>query len=50
MGGGSAEGAFAGEEIAGGKLMLASWGGIGVIDIGDGDLGVGGYGNHGADR
>ncbi len=50
MGGGSAKGAFAGEEIAGGKLMLTGWGGIGVIDIGDGDLGVGGYGNYGADR
>lgn len=50
MGGGSAKGAFAGEEIARGKLMLAGCGGIGVIDIGDSDLGVGGDGNYGADR
>lgn len=45
MGGGSAKGASAGEEIAGGKLMLAGWGGIGAIDIGDGDLVVSGDGN-----
>lgn len=50
MGGGSAKGAFAGEEIAVGKLMLAVRGRIGVIDIGDRDLGVGGDGNYGADR
>lgn len=50
MGGGSAKGAFAGEEIAGGQLMLAGLGGISVIDIGDGDLGVGGDWNNCADR
>lgn len=49
MGGGTAKGAFAGEEIAGVKLMLACSGGISVIDIGDGDLGIGGDGNYGAD-
>lgn len=49
MGDGSAKGAFAGEEIAGGKLMLSGWGGVGLIDIGDGDLGVGGDGSYGAD-
>lgn len=50
MGNGSAKVAFTGEEIAGGKLMLTGCGRIGVIDIGDGDLGVGGDGMHGADR
>lgn len=30
--------------------MLAACGIIGVIDIGDGDLSVGGDGMHGADR
>lgn len=50
MGGGSAKVAFTGEEIAGGKLMLAGCGRIGVIDIGDGDFGVGGDGMQSVDR
>lgn len=49
MGGGGAEGAFAGEEIAGGELMLTGSRGFGVIDIGDCDLGVRGDGDYGAD-
>lgn len=49
MGGGGTEGAFAGEEIAGGELMLADSGGVGVIDIGDRDLGVGRDGDYAAD-